>query len=1729
MKKITLIISCLFIINSLSAQRVKNNSQSGFITCSEFHITRPLREIFAGNPVDETKIYKGEESEDREHNIPQRFKKTVEKDGPAYGNDHSTIQTAMGTTPGRSPIENWAGQTATGFYPLDPSGAAGPNNYVQMINATTFRVWNKTGTLQLTGTFGNLWTTATPNDGDPIVLYDKAADRWFMSQFGQTGNKIYIAVSTSSDPTGSWYTYTFTSPQFPDYLKFSVWQDGYYMCSNQSTQKVFAFERTQMLLGNAASRVVYQTFNPPHIGSSFFVPLPGDTGDGTLAPTGTPCPIFSYSDNGWGGSYVDAVNISEATVNWVPATPTMAISTNVSVPTAAFDGSYNSSWDDVSQPGTTQKLDGIGGTLMFRAQYKIWGGYNSVVLNWAVKISATQRSIKWCELRQTGGVWAIYQEGIYTPDADTRWMGSIAMDNNGAIALCYMKSNASSIYPSLYYTGRRSCDPIGTLPITETLAKAGAGSQGNNINRDGDYSETWLDPDGITFWHTGMYMDAGGNQQTQIYSFQIPTCSTNAGIVITQTAGTNPECAGASATFTATPTNGGTTPAYQWKVNGVNAGTNSATFTTTTLTTGQIVTCVMTSNLVGVTGNPATSNAITMVVNPVLVPSLSIALTTGTNPECTGASATFTATPANGGTTPAYQWKVNGVNSGTNSATFTTTTLTTGQIVTCVMTSNALCASPTTCISNAITMVVNATVVPAVSIALTTGTNPECAGASATFTATPTNGGVPTYQWKVNGVNSGTGVTFTTTTLTTGQIITCVMTSTAACANPATATSNAITMTVTASVVPAVSVALTSGTNPECAGASATFTATPTNGGTTPTYQWKVNGVNVGTGLTFTTTTLTNGQIVTCVMTSNANCASPTTGTSNAVTMVVNSNVAPTVSIALTTGTNPECAGASATFTATPTNGGTTPTYQWKVNGVNAATGVTFTTTTLTTGQIVTCVMTSNSPCVSTSTANSNAITMTVTATVVPSVVIALTTGTNPECAGVSTTFTATPTNGGVPAYQWQVNGVNAGTNSATFTTTTLTTGQIVTCIMTSTAVCPNPATATSNAITMTINPTAVPSVLITQTSGTNPECAGASATFTATPTNGGTTPTYQWKVNGVNAATGVSFTTTTLTNGQIVTCVMTSNVACASANTATSNAITMVITPGSTPSVSIALTSGTNPECAGISTTFTATAINGGSTPAYQWFVDGLNSGSGLTYTTTALTTGQIVTCIMTSNAICSTAPTATSNAITMTINVAPAAPTALSNSPICAGGTINLSTVTLAGATYSWTGPNSYTSSSQNPTLSATMINAGTYSLTETVSGCSSPAGTVVIQIDALPVITNTTLTQTVCSGDNDSFNPTASIVGTTYTWTASSPGNITGYSPNGTGSIGDVLTNTSSTPSTVSYVITPAGPVPSSCQGGSVTFVVTVNPLPTVTVDSATICSGQTTTLTASGATTYTWSAGTTSTGISTVTVNPLTTATFTVTGTTNGCFSTATSTITVTQLPVVGVNSPTICIGQAATLTASGANTYTWSTGATSTGINTATASPINTTTYTVTGTSAGCTNTAFSLVTVDALPATPVITQNGAVLSSSSAIGNQWYLNGVLIAGATNQFYTTTQNGVYTVIASEGGCTSLSSAGTDINTGIAELLTDFSFDIYPNPNDGTFVLNINSSSTTTYVIEIHNTLGQLIYKQSLKQFTGMNSYPVDISEYSKGIYMISLIDGHNQNVKKIIVY
>jgi len=514
---------------------------------------------------------------------------------------------------------------------------------------------------------------------------------------------------------------------------------------------------------------------------------------------------------------------------------------------------------------------------------------------------------------------------------------------------------------------------------------------------------------------------------------------------------------------------------------------------------------------------------------------------------------------------------------------------------------------------------------PSVSITITSGSNPICEGGSVTFTATPANGGTsPSYQWKINGNPVATGITFTTTSLTNGQIVTCDMT-----APGGTVTSNGIVMTVNPVLTPSVSIAATSATT-LCAGQTFTFSATPTNGGSSPVYQWKVNGSNAGTGANFSSAGLNSNSVVTCVLTSNATCASPTTATSNSISVTVNPLVTPTISIA-SANTN-VCVGQSVSFTSSITNGGNSPTYQWKVNGNNAGTGSSFASSSLNNNDVVSCILTSNANCTTASTANSNTITVTVNPIVTPTIVIN-TPSTN-ICSGQTVSFTSSVTNGGgIPAYQWKVNGNNVATGSGF--SSVLNNNDTVMCVLTSTANCVSNATVNSNTIVITTGTNVVPAVSIAADNVS--ACEGTTVHLTATPANGGSSPSFQWKVNGNNAATGSTFSSI-FNNGDTVNCVMTSNSSCVTVPTAVSNTLTLTI---NTPPVVTVLPSVNVSFCENDSVLLTANGAN-----TYLWS----NSATGASvwvntagnYTVTAI-----------DNNLC----TAVSTPVAVTVNPLPIA----------------------------------------------------------------------------------------------------------------------------------------------------------------------------------------------------------------------------------------------------------------------------------------------------------------------------------------------------------------------------------------------------------------------------------------------------------------------------------------
>ena len=407
------------------------------------------------------------------------------------------------------------------------------NHYVQMINGSggaLVQIYDKATGAPIGSQFAlNDLATSGPCQtglGAPIVLYDKLADRWLLSETAQSDNHLCVYVSTGPNPGGVYNFYDFTTPDFPDYPKYAVWPDAYYVTANGSNPTAYALDRTQMLSGLPAT---YQRFTAPGL-SGFGVQAltPADL-DGAIAPpAGSPGLFARHIDtevHGPGGlPNKDLIELWRLQVDWT--TPSAStFSKLIAIEVAEFNSTLCdlTSLSCIPQPGTTVRLDPLREGVMWRLAYRNFDSHQTLVGNFVTDVNGNdQAGVRWFELRKTGsGAWNIYQEGTYAPDSDNRWVGSIAMDSYGNIALGYNVSS-SSVYPGLRYAGRRVSDPLGTLPQGEHTLVNGTAS--NYSNRYGDYSAMSVDEfEDCTFWFTGEW-NADGTWNTRIGKFKFDQC-----------------------------------------------------------------------------------------------------------------------------------------------------------------------------------------------------------------------------------------------------------------------------------------------------------------------------------------------------------------------------------------------------------------------------------------------------------------------------------------------------------------------------------------------------------------------------------------------------------------------------------------------------------------------------------------------------------------------------------------------------------------------------------------------------------------------------------------------------------------------------------------------------------------------------------------------------------------------------------------------------------------------------------------------------------------------------------------------------------------------------------------------------------------------------------------------------------------------------------------------------
>jgi hypothetical protein len=457
--------------------------------------------------------------------IPNNFRanEKVNQDALPLGFDQ-TAQKQFGGITNRALEQNFIGATATNATPPDPTGAVGPNHYVHSVNSIV-NIFDKTGVLIAGPTPLGTFLGIGSNSGDPIVMYDQLADRYFVSQFGSLNNSLAIGVSETNDPTGAYNVYQYSLDAFPDYPHYSIWHNGYYLTANKGgANKVYAIERDVMLAGGANPQII--GFPLPGYVQNTNTVLSPETSNllGTTFPADAPAYVTYLQDDGWGGAIAnDHLKIWEMDIDWVtPANSTIS-STPLEVPTAPFDAVFAPFGSgDVEQPGTGQKIDMIGGIISYAANYRSFGTHNSWLITFLTDVDGNDLGgIRWVELRNdAANDWTIYQEGTYAPaDGNSRFMGSAAMDAAGNIGLAF--NIASATMPAgIRYTGRFDGDPLGEMTIAETEIVAGVGVQ-TFSNRFGDYSHMTMDPNNFTFWHTAEYFTANNQWASRVASFSL--------------------------------------------------------------------------------------------------------------------------------------------------------------------------------------------------------------------------------------------------------------------------------------------------------------------------------------------------------------------------------------------------------------------------------------------------------------------------------------------------------------------------------------------------------------------------------------------------------------------------------------------------------------------------------------------------------------------------------------------------------------------------------------------------------------------------------------------------------------------------------------------------------------------------------------------------------------------------------------------------------------------------------------------------------------------------------------------------------------------------------------------------------------------------------------------------------------------------------------------------------
>ena len=828
-----------------------------------------------------------------------------------------------------------------GISPPDPSVDADSTVAISGTNSSggaVYRIFNRsTGATvgSASYTMRNLVTgTTITGAGDPIILYYKPARRWFLTEFSSSGNRLLVYVSQTSNPQGAYYRYAFTCTNFPDYPKygFSTSSDAFLVSTNEGGPPTVYAMKLSALLAGTTSPFIKRAIGYSLNGFGFQSITPVDLEGDNPAPAGMK-PLFvrhrddeSHSNGTPDSGTNDWIELWEMDINWTNNTATTTKVQDISI--AEIDSKLCglTSFACIKQPGTNNTLDPLRETVMYKAPMRVFDTHQSMVLCLSTDVDGADRAgVRWIELRRNSGVitptWTKYQEGTYAPGTGTsRWMPAINMDKYGNILMAYStSSNATGDFPSIKMTGRKPCDPLGTMTMAETTIIAGANSKtSNGDTRWGDYHHMAIDDfDGETFYYAGVYQQGANNASGtktnvsaikfnpdakdatisgifQVISGNVCGASTQLGVIV-ENRGTNAITSGT----------------IQWQVGtgaltNVNYTSNQLTAVGATDTVFVTVTGLVngsntvTVNTTTVNGTSPDDNACNDTKSLAVVVSsgsgLSASSSINSQPTCNGSEGSITLT-ANGGTAPFTY----ALDAGTPQSNGTFTGLAAGDY-TYTVTDNIGCTGTGT---------INLLADVVIAVTPTQTASILCNGNQSAAISVSATGGNSSYTYSIDGTSYGSTTSFTGLAAGTYTVFAkdgnnCVGQSTLTITQPTALTLNAIPTMIT------------------CNGAANGVITAAGNGGVTP-YTYSLDGNNffslstinnLGAGSYTLTVKDANG----CTNTFNTSITEPTLVVANAVSTP-------------STGTN-------GTITASA-SGGLNP-YTYSLNGTSYFSGSLF-------------------------------------------------------------------------------------------------------------------------------------------------------------------------------------------------------------------------------------------------------------------------------------------------------------------------------------------------------------------------------------------------------------------------------------------------------------------------------------------------------------------------------------------------------------------------------------------------------------------------------------------------------------------------------------------------------------------------------------------------------------------------------------------------------------------